>query len=338
MLNSDNIFSTKFFINKCDYSFGLLTSDISSIKEANKNNLEFESLVNEFIKQNRPYMKIFIDNVRLYHRQTIFHTNMEKNELYSEELCKMIGFNFPVSDEHKQSRIAQVKFYENHDLLNLCSLFPNMKFVIFTGLEDLSLDESIFERIPSNVLGIYASNSIVFDGVLHPLPFGLAPHFDLNSLFKVLDEYIEPTNLLYICHNIGTTPFRYKINQFFSKKDWVTIDTPKGHDYYTLCDYLRKIKFHKFMICPDGNAVGCECYRDWECLYMRRVPIVIDSPYKRKIFDGLPVLFVQNFEDVTEELLISNNNLFLEAQNFDLNLLNVEVLYEKIINQINSLL
>lgn len=338
MINSENIFSTKFFIKKCDYSFGLLTSDISAIKEANKNNLEFESLVHQFIKDNKPYMKIFIDNVRLYHRDIIFHTNMEKNELYSEELCKMIGIDFPVSDEHKQSRIAQIKQYENHDLLKLCSLFPEMKFVIFTGLEDLSLDESIFEKIPQNVLGIYASNSVVFNEIVHPLPFGLAPHFDLNSLIKVFDEYIEPTKLLYMCHKIGTTPFRYKINQFFENKPWSTIDVPNGHDYYTLCDYLRKIKFHKFMICPEGNAIGCECYRDWECLYMRRVPVVIDTPFKRKIFEGLPVLFVQNFEDVTEELLISNNNLFEEAQNLDMNLLNVEILYNKIIEQINLLL
>jgi hypothetical protein len=335
MIDITNLLKTEFFIYKCDYSFGLLTSDLSAVKEANESNYEFELLVKEYISNNKPYMKIFIDNVRLYQRSYIRHTNMEKNELFSEELCKIIGKDFPMSDLNKQLRISQFDKYKNHDLLNLCGKYPEMKFVIFTGLEDISLDEEIFDKIPNNVLGIYASNSIVFNEKVHPIPFGLAPHFDTNSLIKVMEEYIEPTNLLYMCHNVGTTPYRYKINQFFNKKDWATVDYPNGHDYYTLCDYLRKIKFHKFMICPEGNAIGCECYRDWECLYMRRVPVVIDSPYKRKIFKDFPVLYVNDFEEITEELLINNNYLYEQSQNFNMDLLNVEIIYEKIINEIN---
>jgi hypothetical protein len=56
------------------------------------------------------------------------------------------------------------------------------------------------------------------------------------------------------------------------------------------------------MICPDGNAIGCECHRDWEVIYMRRVPIVKDSPYLRKIFEGVPVLFVNSVLDVSVDL------------------------------------
>ena len=51
--------------------------------------------------------------------------------------------------------------------------------------------------------------------------------------------------------------------------------------------YLNAIKNHKFMICPDGNAIGCECHRDWEVLYMRRVPIVVRSEYLEKIYNTI---------------------------------------------------
>jgi hypothetical protein len=44
--------------------------------------------------------------------------------------------------------------------------------------------------------------------------------------------------------------------------------------YITPLDYnsfLTKIKKHKFMICPMGNA---DCHRNWEVLYLGRVPIM----------------------------------------------------------------
>ena len=80
------------------------------------------------------------------------------------------------------------------------------------------------------------------------------------------------------------------------------------------------------MICPDGNAVGCECHRDWEVLYMRRVPVVVRSEYLEKIFDGIPVLFVDSFLDVTEELLNNNIHLYEQMQTFDLSKLDMKII------------
>jgi hypothetical protein len=83
------------------------------------------------------------------------------------------------------------------------------------------------------------------------------------------------------------------------------------------------------MICPEGNAIGCDCHRDWEVIYMKRVPIVEDSEYLRKIFEGIPVLFVKTFLEVTEDLLINNDYLFDEMQKFDLSKLDFKQFYYK---------
>ena len=48
----------------------------------------------------------------------------------------------------------------------------------------------------------------------------------------------------------------------------------------TYKDFLDRMKQCKFMICPRGNAV--DCHRNWEVLYMRRVPVMKRDPYLRR--------------------------------------------------------
>ena len=87
------------------------------------------------------------------------------------------------------------------------------------------------------------------------------------------------------------------------------------------------------MICPSGNAIGCECSRDWEVIYMRRVPVVKRSPYLECIFKGIPVLFVNEFSDVTEELLINNNHLYEEMKTFDFSVLDFKYIFDNILKK-----
>ena len=46
------------------------------------------------------------------------------------------------------------------DLLDLCANFPQMKFIIFTNLEDTPIDDFILNKIPENVACISAVNAI----------------------------------------------------------------------------------------------------------------------------------------------------------------------------------
>lgn len=307
-----------------DYSFG----DQSGIsffngymKDANINNHEFIDKYNYIKFINKNIMTLFIDNIRLYQRDGIKYTSMELKNEYSKHI--------------KDKRVSQLK---NNDLLKLCTFLSDINFIIFTGFEDTPIDDEIFDKIPKNVLGIYASNAISFGDKVYPIPYGiqrqLHPHDDRHELIKKFINYNKyPEKLLYINHSLGTNPKRIKINDFFSQKDWTTIHSPISinHDDYT--NYLSSIKNHKFMICSDGNAIDCECHRDWEVLYMKRVPILERNKYLEKIFDGIPVLFVDSFFDITEELLINNNHLYEEMQNFDLSKLDMQIIYQDILNK-----
>ena len=85
------------------------------------------------------------------------------------------------------------------------------------------------------------------------------------------------------------------------------------------------------MICPIGNAI--DCHRNWEVLYMRRVPVMKRYPYLEELYKDYPVLFVDKYSDVTEELLLANNHLFEQAQTMDLSDLTLPKFFDKIVNR-----
>jgi len=314
--------------DNCDYSFG----DQSGagiyrgyMKYANIHNSEFISKYNEALNKGHLFMTLFIDNIRLYKRDGIKYTAMEQMNQSARD--------------YKDKVVRELMMTNN--LLELCSQLPNMKFVIFTGFEDTPIDDEIYDKIPDNVIGIYASNAISFGGKVVPIPYGIQRMLYVSDirqeiLKKLIESNDEPTKLLYLNHSISNNPERMNLNSNFEGKTWATIKTPISIDPVNYFNFLRDIKSHKFMICPDGNAIGCECHRDWEVLYMRRVPVVKRSKYLEYIFKDFPVLFVDKFSDVTEELLLNNDHLYLEAQNLDLAKLDMSKIYNDIINNLKK--
>ena len=65
-------------------------------------------------------------------------------------------------------------------------------------------------------------------------------------------------------------------------------------------DYLLDLANVKFVFSPRGN--GLDCLRTWEALYMRAIPIVMTSPMDA-LFEGLPVIIVNDWDEITEEFL-----------------------------------
>ena len=297
--------------NMCDYSFGDQASIICGVyggfmKPANATNIEFISKLFEISNQ-RDYMTLFIDNIRLYKRK------LELNPIVQKWVDDLMDQN---------------------DLLVLCSKFPKMKFIIFTNLEDTSIDSSIEGKIPENVISIHAVNAIYNNNKIIPLPYGVQRKFNpddnrVDIMLNKMNSSIIPNKLLYINHNVGTnSDERGGINELFIDKSWATVDCSRI-DYNS---FLSKIEEHKFMICPIGAAI--DCHRNWEVLYMRRVPIMKNNDYLEKLFKGFPVLFVKSYSDITEELLIKNEDLYLKALDMNLEELDLDVLFQKCLKKI----
>lgn len=295
-----------------DYSFGDHSGVLGGVpnaymKKANIDNTEFVDKIREIKKRGSRNMTLFIDNIRLYRRPI----------KYSDWL-HLKSISLP-----DQKWLAQ---FDDEDLLHLCSLFPQIKFTIFTAFEDTPLDDYIWKKIPRNVVAIRSANAVVFGGKVLPFPHGIERKMSTGyTHHEILREFIEsdikPTKKLLVCHR-DDTGARGSIKDLFKGKEWATV-APKL-DYE---DYLTAIKGHKFVLCPSGN--GIESARNWETLYMRRVPIFKDHPYLREMFHRLPAIFVQDFSDVTEGLLNANERMYELAQLMDLKKLDLDYWFTK---------
>ena len=297
----------------CDYSFGDQSGkcglDVytSFMKDANISNLEFRDKVNE-IKKERDYMTLFIDNIRLYKRQ--IKSVKPQDERYVNALMS------------------------RSDLLDLCGKFPQMKFIIFTNLEDTPIDDFIFDKIPKNVACISAVNAITHNDKVIPAPYGvqrrMTPNDDrMEQLigWMEFDYKDNPDNLLYVSHNESSNVKRLGIKNLFYGKDWAEVNEQRV-DYHI---FLSNLSNSKFMVCPIGNAI--DCHRNWEVLYMRRVPVMTRDPYLEELYKDYPVLFVNDYKDVTKELLIKNDDLFQKAQTIDLSKWTLPNYYDTIVKQ-----
>jgi hypothetical protein len=292
----------------CDYSFGDQSGQWGNIytsfmKNADLLNTEFASKVFE-IKKERDWMTLFVDNIRLYKR--------------------------PIKDVKPEDKKYVNSLMETSDVLKLCNYYEGMKFIIFTNLEDTPIDGFIHGLIPENVLCISAVNALVHGGKVVPAPYGVQRRMSrldnrIEQLQNAMSNNLSPVLPLYINHNDNSHEERVGLKDMF--RDWATVEDQRV-DY---TNFLLNLARHKFVLCPRGNAI--DCHRNWEVLYMRRVPVMKRHPYFEVIFKDYPVLFVDKYSDITKDLLLENEHLFKQAQKMDLKRLTLRGFFDNIINK-----
>ena len=62
---------------------------------------------------------------------------------------------------------------------------------------------------------------------------------------------------------------------------------------------------------------------------MRRVPVMKRHPYLEELLKDYPVVFVDDYNEVTEELLTNNEDKFIQAQEMDLTKLSLPHWFNK---------
>ena len=292
----------------CDYSFGDQSGQWGNIytsfmKDANFLNVEFATKVFE-IKKERDYMTLFIDNIRLYKR--------------------------PIKEVKPEDEKYVNTLMARSDLLELCGNFPQMKFIIFTNLEDTPTDQYIFSSIPGNILCVSAVNALAHGDKVIPAPYGVQRRMDrldtrIDQLKNAMGKNLKPVLPLYVNHNDNSHPERVGLKDMF--RDWATVEDQRV-DY---TNFLLNLARHKFVLCPRGNAI--DCHRNWEVLYMKRVPVMKRDEYLEVLFKDYPVLFVDKYSDISKDLLLDNEHLFKQAQKMDLKRLTLRGFFDNIINK-----
>lgn len=316
MATSIQIINGTSLSNLCDYSFGDHMGAASIprpkggfMKMANVSNAEFLDRCKEFEGR---VMTLFIDNIRLYNRPIWANAGSD---------AEWVRF-----------------LLTNNDLLALCATLTKNKFVIFCSHEDTPIDKHI--KIPDNVLGVHAVNAEFYHEKVYPFPYGLQREMEDDPRLKIMkevvekDEHQEPTKLLYI--NCGLGKERNDKERvylpYFEQYQWATCRFDKDSKFFPYekyLDFLTELRDHKFMICPLGH--GLDCHRNWESLYLRRVPVMKEHQYMRRLMKGFPVLFVHDWSDITEKLLKDYDYLYQQVQEMPLKKLDLDFIFNTII-------
>ena len=149
-----------------------------------------------------------------------------------------------------------------------------------------------------------------YDGYEHPkmiaIPMGMAtcewPNGNGDSLKKAVDENYPKEHLSHMGFTIQTNyKERWNVFKQFSQAPFVYRTIKK-----LFKDYVIDMAKSKFEIAPRGFAI--DTYRLWECLYVGTIPVVRTSSLD-KLYEGLPILIIQDWKEVTEEFL---NEKYLE--------------------------
>ena len=121
-------------------------------------------------------------------------------------------------------------------------------------------------------------------------------------------------------------------DRFNDRKDSlnkIPTDLLEYHNYFIKrTDNWKNIINYAFVLCPFGN--GMDCHRSWEALCLGSIPI-IKAPYFKKLFEDLPVLIVNEWNEITKELLNLTIDNF-KNKNFNYNKLKLKYWVNKIKN------
>jgi len=78
-------------------------------------------------------------------------------------------------------------------------------------------------------------------------------------------------------------------------------------------DYLRSLRTANYVVCPEGN--GVDTHRLWETLYVGGTPIVKRNPLINSLVEALPVLLVNNWEELHDLANLQDSWNELQAKN-----------------------
>ena len=229
-------------------------------------------------------------------------------------------------------------------ILNYLNKIRKM-FVLVSGVSYFSfpnknITKPMFDKLMNNqyLIKCFSENLLFKHPKLYNIPIGIDYHSIYNTqgnhIWRERNEGILPIQQENILKNINlrSKPFYNKkkiiyinftaINDRYNQRRKALSIIPKNLTYSNLNIIKRTISWNiqaefAFGLSPCGN--GVDCHRTWEILCLGSIPIVMDmGDAFNNLFNDLPVLIVNKWEDITSELLDNTINDFKKREfNYD---------------------
>ena len=185
------------------------------------------------------------------------------------------------------------------------------RIILVTGEGDFPCDAFRQKFLPKNVVHWFSTNVTHLHPRVTALPLGLGTAHDpvtlkASELLAAAKKEIPKDQWLYVSFRPETNRgVRQKIYDHFQHRSqhesWITFQPPGASASHEL--FLAELTRHHFVLCPPGN--GVDTHRLWEALTAGSYPIVWNSK-AMKPFEALPILFVNDVEEITLDFLKEN--------------------------------
>lgn len=208
------------------------------------------------------------------------------------------------------------------DIVGKLNQFTN-KFDLVLHNSDQNFDEEFLDILHiKNLNRVFAQNCNLEHSRFVPLPIGIANSvwpWGVAGLVSAASKY-HITKSEFIYYNFtqegGLRPaFREDCAKVAHK---LKLPESNSEPFYL---YLKNLGRHKFCLCPSGN--GLDTHRLWECLYLRVIPIVVDSSFIRHFSSLFPMVVLDSWEHLDLTSLESiyeradwSNNYLLEFDEY----------------------
>jgi hypothetical protein len=203
----------------------------------------------------------------------------------------------------------------------LVNYLPSVKFpfILLSGDSDTTVPQDVPEALiileHPLLIRWYAQNCVEPQDKLFQLPIGLDFHTLVRGAYswgpqQSLESQMQDIFKLKAFNAIKVSKcyanFQFLMNtRYAGDRHEAVQQIPRNLVFYqprktTRIECWKNMIQYKYVISPHGN--GLDCHRTWEALILGCIPILKTSPLD-PMFAGLPVLIVQKWSDVTQELL-----------------------------------
>lgn len=231
-------------------------------------------------------------------------------------------------------------FYCNYPIIfkGKLDILNSSSKIIIVGHSDYDFnDQCLSKTDKQNIERIFCVNRSTESSKVICLPLGVTNYDESNFIFKlygdnsmiekVVNEKNDKKYLCYMNFNLDTHIDRKRIYSIFENQSYVEVGKSEN-TYEGRLNFLREISQSKFVICPRGN--GVDTHRLWESLYLGSIPIVKYEKTYHDNFLDLPILFIEDWDQITEEFLNGKYEQIINSE-WNMSKLNISYWEQKIV-------
>lgn len=229
---------------------------------------------------------------------------------YNYQLLSDVSFNYLEDfNYNKTIKSGSIIFCKTDFLGKLFNIIHNDgSYILITHHSDYSITEELFNSKPESIKKWFCINPQIFNDSIIPIPLGIKTHkgsyLEPQYMSQWFSENVnslrlnEKEEVIYVNFNLTNSSRKNLVDSLSHLNLKITNNLPFNK-------YIEDMSRCRFVLSPPGN--GVDCHRTWEALYVGCVPIVIKNKLYN-FFNDLPILQVDNFKDINNDMLINFKN------------------------------